>query len=177
MKLKYIINPIVILLIFVVPINVVGQVTHEEGLKKEIVIEGNVSDVNGMPLTGVGLLIKDKSNEIKTDFDGNFNLKASEGTVLIISCSGFKTKEITVGNQSIINITLEDEVKSENIRALTKADIRKKRRSDNKARRVDNKARHKAQIGKNVENSDLGYWLLEATGRSIKGEIRKNRNN
>jgi hypothetical protein len=157
-----------LLLLVIVPTIAFGQVTLEEGLKKEIVIEGNVSDVNGMPLTGVAILVKGISNLIKTNFDGNFNLKADEGAVLIISCSGFKTKEITVGNQIKMNITLEDEVKSKTIRTLTKSDIRKKRRADNKSRRD-------AQRGKNVE--DLDDWLLKSAGRSVKGAIRKNRNN
>ena len=159
-----------LLLLVVVPTIVFGQVTLEESLKKEIVIEGNVSDVNGIPLTGVALLVKGISNVIKTNFDGNFNLKAEEGAVLIISYSGFKTKEITVGNQIKINITLEDEVKSEAIRAITKSDIRKKRRADNKARRDSRR-------GKNVKTLDLKDEMLKAAGRSVKGAIRKNRNN
>ena len=93
-----------LILFVIVPTIAFGQITLEEGLKNEIIIEGNVSDVNGLPLTGAGILIKGKSNVIKTDFDGNFNLKAEKGTVLVIGFSGFKTKEFTVGNQIKINI-------------------------------------------------------------------------
>ena len=157
-------------LLVIVPTIAFGQVTLEEGLKKEIAIEGNVSDVKGMPLTGVTLLVKGISNVIKTNFDGNFNLKAEEGAVLVITCSGFKTKEITVENQIKINITLEYEVKTETIKALTKSDIRKKRRADNKARRT-------TQRRKNVDPLELEEELLKAAGRSVKGAIRKNRKN
>ena len=100
-------------LFVVVPFIVFGQVTLEERLENEIIIEGNVSDVHGLPLSGVSILIKGKSNGIKTDFDGNFNLKAEKGTVLVINSAGFKTTEITVGNQIKINIILGDEFKSE----------------------------------------------------------------
>ena len=125
-----------------------------------------MSDVNGVPLSGVSLLIKGKSNVIKTDFDGKFNLKAGEGTVLIISCAGFKTKEITLGNQIKINIALVDEVKSENIKALTKSDDKKKRRADNKARR-------NSRRGKNANTLDLKDEMLKGVGRTVKTAIKK----
>ena len=129
-----------------------------------------MSDVNGLPITGAGILIKGKSNVIKTDFDGNFNLKAEKGTVLVIASAGFKTKEFTMGNQIKINIILEDEVKSEKIKALTKSDYRKKRRADNKARRD-------SQKGKNANTADLNNEMLKAVGRTVKGAIKKNSRN
>ncbi|MFL1011496.1 carboxypeptidase-like regulatory domain-containing protein [Flavisericum labens] len=156
-----------LLILFIAfPIIVFGQVNLEEGLKNEIMIEGNVSDVHGLPLTGADILIKGKSNVIKTDFDGNFNLKAEKGTVLVIGSSGFKTKEFTVENQVKVNIILEDEVTSEKTKALTKSDYRKKRRADNKARRD-------AQREKNTNDIDLNNEILKAVGRSAKGAIRK----
>lgn len=170
MKIRSHIIVVIVLLQLVVPTIALGQETLDMSLKKEIVIEGKVRDVNGMSLTSAAILVKDTSNVIKTNFDGNFNLKAEEGTVLIISCSGFKTKEITVGNQNKINITLEDNVKSETTGALTKSDIRKKKRADNRARRD-------AQRGKNTNAEGLDDWMLKAAGRSVKGAIRKNRNN
>ena len=159
-----------LILFVIVPTIAFGQVTLEEGLKNEIIIEGNVSDVNGLPLTGAGILIKGKSNVIKTDFDGNFNLKAEKGTVLVIGFSGFKTKEFTVGNQIKINIILEGEVKSGKIKALTKSDYRNKRRADNKARRD-------SQRGKNANTTDLNNEILKAAGRTVKGAIKKNSRN
>ncbi|HEY5687427.1 MAG TPA: carboxypeptidase-like regulatory domain-containing protein [Yeosuana sp.] len=159
-----------LLLLFVLPTIILGQVTMAEGLKKEIIIEGNVRDLNGMPLNDATLLVKGFSNVIKTNFDGNFDLKVNEGAVLIISCAGFKTKEITVGNEININITLEEEVDSKIKRSLTVSEIRKQRRE---ARRK----KHDAQSGKNVNTLDLKDEMLKAAGRSVKGAIRRNRNN
>ena len=157
-----------ILLLLFFPVIVFAQVTFEKDTNKEIQIEGNVSDVNGVSLSGVSVLVKGGSNVIKSNFDGNFNLKAEEGVVLIVSYSGFKTKEILIGNQIKMNITLEEEVKSETKRTLTKLDIRKKRRAEKKAKRQLN-------YGQNPES--LEDWTLKAAGRSVKGAIRKNRNN
>ena len=153
-----------LILLVVVPTITFGQVTLAAA-EKEIVIRGNVSDMNGMPLTGVAILVKGISKVIKTNFDGNFNLKTKEGALLIVSCPGFKSKEISIGNQIKIDITLEDEVKSETKRALTKSDIRKKRRAEKKAKRQPN-------YGQNPES--LEDWALKAAGRSVIGAIRKN---
>ena len=157
-----------LILFIAIPIISFGQVTLEEDLKKKIIIEGNVSDVNGMPLAGATIFVKGVSNVIKTNFDGDFSLKAEEGTVLIINCSGFKTKEITIGNRVKITIILEDKVKSKPIKTLTKSDIRKKKREDNKAKRG-------SQSSKNTE--DLDDWLLKSAGRTAKTAIIRNRNN
>jgi len=159
---------ILLLLLVFVPTISFGQVAPDESLIKDILIEGNVSDVNGIPLTGVAISEKGKSGVIKTNFDGNFNLKAKEGAVLIVNCSGFKTKEIAVGNQTKIDITLEDDGKSESNRPLTKAEIRKNKREARKA---------KYSKYSNPEPLDLKEELLKATGRSIKGAIRKKENN
>ena len=153
----------ILLLLFLVPIVVFGQVT----LERELKITGNVRDVSGMPLTGAALLVKGTSNATKTNFDGNFNLKVVEGEVLIISYSGFKNKEITVGNKNKINIILENEVKSETERALTKSDIRKKRHSENKARR---------QTKKRNNGDDLDDFLLKNAGSAVEDIMRNNRN-
>ena len=153
-----------LLFLFVaVPFIVFGQVALEGDLKNKIIIEGNVSDVNGLPLIGASVLIKGKSNVIKTDFDGNFNLKTEKGTVLVVSSIGFKTKEFTVENQIKIIIIMEDDVKSEKIKALTKSDYRKKRRY---SRRV-----------KIANTADLSNDMLKAVGRTVKTAIKKNSRN
>ena len=147
----------------VVPFIAFGQVTEDKGLKKEIIVEGNVRDVNGVPLIGVSILVKGTTNVINTNFDGNFYMNAEEGAILILSYSGLKTKEINVENK--INITLENEIESES-NVLSKSDIRKKRRADMKARSKD-------CCAKNVE--PLDEILLKAAGRTIETAIRKNK--
>jgi len=146
-----------------------GQVVLEEGLQKEIVVEGNVTDVNGMPLTDVSFLVNGKSNGVSTNFDGYFTLKAIEGAVLVVSCSGFKTKEIALENQIKINITMEDEVKSENKKPLTKEEIRKNKRYTRRNKRDSQKAKYSEPL-------DLKEEMLKGVGRSIKGAIRKKNN-
>ncbi|MFI2741219.1 SusC/RagA family TonB-linked outer membrane protein [Zhouia sp. PK063] len=81
---------------------------------QEKTITGTVLDPDGLPLPGVNILIKGTKNGTQTDFDGNFSITASPENVLVLSYLGYKTEEITVGNQTTINFQMK-----ENSQALT----------------------------------------------------------
>ena len=49
------------------------------------------------------------SNGTVTDLDGNFSLNVQPGATLVISYVGYKTQEIAVGSQSVINIDLTED--------------------------------------------------------------------
>lgn len=69
-------------------------------------ISGSIVDETYQPLIGVTIIIKGMSKGTTTDFDGKYSLKAKPGDVLIFSHLGTETKEVTVGNENIINVTL-----------------------------------------------------------------------
>lgn len=69
-------------------------------------ITGTVSDEAGEPLIGANVLIKNTSNGTITDIDGAYSISANTGDVLEISYIGFGTQEITVGEESVINVIL-----------------------------------------------------------------------
>ena len=72
-------------------------------------IQGMVTDENGEPLPGASIVEKGTTNGTQTDFDGNFTLEVTdENAVLVVSYVGFLTKEITVGEQESITVTLEE---------------------------------------------------------------------
>ena len=58
-------------------------------------ILGTVTDENGEPIIGASVVEKgNPQNGSITDFDGNFNVKVSEGTTIIISYIGYVTQEL-----------------------------------------------------------------------------------
>jgi TonB-linked SusC/RagA family outer membrane protein len=69
-------------------------------------VSGKVSSNSGEALIGANILEKGTTNGTVTDIDGNFSLKVQAGATLQVSMTGFETKEITVGNQTLVNITL-----------------------------------------------------------------------
>jgi len=82
--------------------------------QKSVEIKGIVtgSDING-PLPGVNVFEKGTVNGTITDMDGNFSIKLSgESGVLVISYVGYQQEEIPVGeNNSYIEIQLKPETK------------------------------------------------------------------
>src|SRR5690606_16038424 len=70
-------------------------------------IRGTVLDENGEPLIGVSILEKGTSNGTVTDLDGRFTIEVIDAnSVLVFSYVGFERQEITVNNQSEINISM-----------------------------------------------------------------------
>jgi len=74
-------------------------------------ITGSVTDSEtGEGLPGVNVLVVGTSNGATTDFDGNFKLSISGDVSLKISYIGYKTQTIKVGNKSVVNVELEEDV-------------------------------------------------------------------
>ena len=75
-----------------------------------IIINGTITDTAGIPVPGATVVIKGNSAVgTQSDFDGNYSLEVpNQQTTLLYSYLGFSTKEITVGNQSIINVSLQE---------------------------------------------------------------------
>ena len=81
-----------------------GQVFAQGG------VTGKVTDSTGEPLVGVNVLIKGTKTGTMTNLDGDYSLSAKSGSVLVFSCIGFATEEITVGSTpATLNVTLQAE--------------------------------------------------------------------
>ena len=77
---------------------------------QEVAISGVVtSALDGSPLPGVNILIVGTTNGTQTDFDGNYTIDVSKGETLKFSFIGMKTQEVVVGNNSTINIQLQED--------------------------------------------------------------------
>ena len=72
---------------------------------QEKLITGTVTDESG-PLPGVSILIKGTTTGTETDFNGQYQIKASKGDVLVFSFVGMRTVEDIVGNSDVMNVVL-----------------------------------------------------------------------
>ncbi|MFV0507012.1 MAG: SusC/RagA family TonB-linked outer membrane protein, partial [Bacteroidales bacterium] len=70
-------------------------------------ITGKVIDDQGLGVAGASVVQKGTVKGTITDADGNYSLTVPEGVVLQISFMGMKTQEVTVGTQSVIDITMK----------------------------------------------------------------------
>lgn len=77
-------------------------------------IKGQILDETGESMIGVSVLVKGTTIGTVTDFDGNYTLEVPlvERIILEISYIGYKTKEITIGNNSLINIKMEPDTQA-----------------------------------------------------------------
>jgi len=69
-------------------------------------VSGTILDNAGEALIGVNVLIKGSNTGTTTDFDGKFSIEAKSTDVLVLSYIGYQTQEITVGDQTNINIVM-----------------------------------------------------------------------
>ncbi|PQA56857.1 SusC/RagA family TonB-linked outer membrane protein [Siphonobacter curvatus] len=78
-------------------------------------ITGKVISNSGDPLPGVSILEKGTNNGTLTDAEGNYKINVQgASSVLTYTYIGFVKQEITVGNQPVINVTLEESSSSLN---------------------------------------------------------------
>jgi TonB-dependent starch-binding outer membrane protein SusC len=74
---------------------------------QERTIIGKVTSLeDNSPLPGANVVVKGTTRGVNTDQDGNYKIVVNGGVTLVYSFVGFEAKEVSVGNQSVINMTL-----------------------------------------------------------------------
>jgi TonB-linked SusC/RagA family outer membrane protein len=71
-------------------------------------VTGKVRDVAGEPVIGANIFEKGTTNGVISDIDGNFSLQVDPDATIVVSYIGFQSREIVVGNQSTLQITLAE---------------------------------------------------------------------
>lgn len=73
-------------------------------------LSGRVTDSSGNPLPGVTVVIRGTSVGTITSSNGNYSLTdVPANAILVFSFVGMKSQEVTVGNQSSVNIAMAEE--------------------------------------------------------------------
>jgi TonB-linked SusC/RagA family outer membrane protein len=83
---------------------------HTSGYAQNKVVKGTITDGSGLPIPGANVLLKGTKTGTSTDFDGKYSINAAPGQVLVFSSTGSKTVEITVAQNSEINVKLMEEI-------------------------------------------------------------------
>ncbi|WP_373514466.1 SusC/RagA family TonB-linked outer membrane protein [Persicitalea sp.] len=84
--------------------------TNLSAFAQDMTVTGTVTDETGSTLPGVSVVVKGTTRGTTTGADGRYSMAASRNNVLSFSFVGFLAKEVTVGNQSTINISLAPDV-------------------------------------------------------------------
>ena len=94
-------------MLFLLMVCFVGAVTAQG----QSIVKGTVTDSNGEPLIGVSILVKGTTNGVVSDINGGYSISAGASDVIQFSYVGYTTQEIQVGNNKILNVTLEEDTK------------------------------------------------------------------
>ncbi|MDR3184168.1 MAG: carboxypeptidase-like regulatory domain-containing protein, partial [Prevotellaceae bacterium] len=72
-------------------------------------ITGTITENDGTPLTGASVIVKGTTKSVAADINGKFTLsEMTPGQVLQISYLGYDTKEIRLGNETVLHIVLNN---------------------------------------------------------------------
>ena len=77
------------------------------------IVKGTVVDETGMPLLGATVIVEGTANGVTTDFDGNFLINVKkDNAVLVFSYIGFETYKVTLGDQTVVNVIMKEDLNS-----------------------------------------------------------------
>ena len=69
-------------------------------------VQGQVLDENSEPIVAATIIVKGTTAGVTTDVKGKFALYCKPSDVLVFSYLGYDPMEVTVGNQSVIDVKL-----------------------------------------------------------------------
>ena len=107
-------------------------------------VSGSVLDTENNPIIGASVMVKGTKEGTISNTEGNFSIKATPGSVLVVSYIGFATQEVKVtGRGKPIIITMREDTKRLNEVVVTALGIKRERKA-------------------------LGYSLGEINGRELQ---------
>jgi TonB-linked SusC/RagA family outer membrane protein len=140
----------VLLCIFVAVFLAVPAFAEKRKLDKTI--KGKVtSKIDGAALPGVSIIVKGSQVGTSSDAAGNYSININEAgrPVLVFSYIGHETQEVTVGNESVIDVVLIEGAETLNETVVT-------------------------ALGLSREKRSLGYAITEVDGKDISRVAQEN---
>lgn len=93
---------VLLILLFLVTTSAFGQ---------RITVTGTVSDEKGMPLPGATVQVKGTLVGGLTDLSGKYSIEVTQANAtLVISFVGYVPKEVQVQNQTVVNVSLREDI-------------------------------------------------------------------
>lgn len=85
----------------------VGCFLSIDAFAQQMTVKGLVKDTTGEPIIGANVVVKGTTNGTITDFDGNFQLNANKGDIIVFSFIGYQSQEVPAAPS--LNILLKDD--------------------------------------------------------------------
>ncbi|MBN1950190.1 MAG: TonB-dependent receptor [Bacteroidales bacterium] len=109
---KWVISVASVIMAFLLQNNLYGSFPNDALAEQgSVTITGTVTDaITGDPLPGVSIIITGTNSGTITDVDGKYSIDATVGQALSFSFVGYLTEEKTIGNETVINMSLTEDV-------------------------------------------------------------------
>lgn len=78
-------------------------------LAQDRTISGTVTDSDGMALSGAVIQVKGTKTGTFSRNNGGYSIKAADGATLVFRLVGKKSREVTIGDNNVINVVLEND--------------------------------------------------------------------
>lgn len=134
---------------------------------------GKVIDTSGQPLPGATVMVKGTTIGTVTDAYGNYSLSnVPDDATLIFSFVGMRTQEVVVGNQTTINVEMEEEsIGLEEVVAVGYGSIRKNELTSAVSNITSDKfvkgpVRDAAQL---IQGKVAGLNIIQTNGNPVEG--------
>lgn len=88
----------------------ISRKSHKTIQQKKIEVKGVIKDINGMPVAGVSVQIKNTYQGTISDFDGSYGITAQATDSLVFSALGFMTQTVPIDGRSVIDIILLESI-------------------------------------------------------------------
>ena len=93
-------------------------------------IAGKIANAaDNSPLPGVSVVLKGTTRGTTTDIDGSYKINVATGQTLIFSYIGYVRREVTVGNQSVLNLEMESDDNTLNEVVVTALGVKQEKRA------------------------------------------------
>ncbi len=79
------------------------------GFAQKVKVTGKVTDAGNEGIPGASIVVVGTTTGTITDMNGNYTLEVDPQSALSYSFVGFKTQQVTLTNQTVINVKLEEE--------------------------------------------------------------------
>jgi TonB-linked SusC/RagA family outer membrane protein len=140
----------------------------------QVKVSGKViSSDDGSGIPGVTVLLKGSKVGTQTDVEGKYSIEAKKEDVLVFSFVGMNTQEVTVGEQTSVNVSMssDDNVLSEVV-VTAQGIVREKKALGYAVTSVDKKSiedRPQADVGRVLQGKIPGVNITSTSGVSGTG--------
>lgn len=126
-------------------------------------ITGKVTDINGILLPGVSIIVVESNKGTTTNFNGEYSISAQEGNTLKFTFIGMRTQNVKVGGNTTMDVLLQDDIEQLNEAVVTAFGIKKEKRSVGYAvQEIDNE-----ELTRNNNTDVLGGLQGKVAGVNI----------